>query len=73
MPYYNVTARWLREKIAEFERMARLYQTSAEYEAYYARIAADIGTQVDQAIVIRTQLDSIMQYLKDLESRQDSV
>lgn len=73
MAYYNVTARWLREKISEFERMSRLYQTSAQYETYFARIAADIGTQMDQAIILRARIDSIMQYLKDLEARQDSV
>jgi hypothetical protein len=73
MAYINVTARWLREKVAQLTRMARLYVTSAEYEVYFARITADVATQAEQARSLRLTLDKAMAYLNDLESRQDNV
>lgn len=73
MPYYNVTDRWLKEKAAELNRMARLYVTSAEYETYFARISAAVGGVADSSRDLRLMLDKILSYLNDLEERQDNV
>lgn len=73
MPYQNVTDYWLRDKIAELSKQARLYMTSAEYEVYFARMTATVNEMVSITISLREDINNAMEFLNALEERQDDV
>lgn len=70
--YDKITGEWLREIISELTRRSRRYVTSAEYETYWARIAADVAGIQTQCDSILSRLQVLQGYAADLEVRYDA-